>query len=141
MLPYSMKMEDVRMLFEDIPGLYAFPTKITVRSDNGSQFETEIVREYYAKRNVTHEFTKPGTREQNTHFEFYQSIVQQAVCDRMSFDSLVHAQDTCERFHIFYNFDRLRSVIGFATPVEKLHSLHVEMPIPSGFAPQMQQFP
>lgn len=140
LLQYSMRKEDVLLLFEDIFSMFALPTKITVRSDNGSQFEAEIVREYFASMNVKHEFTKPGTPEQNAHIESYHSIVQRAVCDRISFDSLEHAQDTFERFRNFYNFDRLHSGVGFATPGEKLRSLHVDVPIPSGFAPYKPQF-
>jgi len=101
LLQYSMKKEDVKVLFEEIFRQYSFPEKITVRSDNGSQFEAGIVRQYFKGLNVQHEFTQPGTPEQNAHIESYHSIVQRAVCDRMCFDTLDQAQDSFERFHTF----------------------------------------
>jgi len=61
LLQYSMKKEDVKVLFEDIFRRYSFPEKITVRSDNGSQFEPCIVRQLFKDLKVQHEFTQPGT--------------------------------------------------------------------------------
>jgi len=131
LLQYSMKKEDVKVLFEDIFCRYSFPEKITVRSDNGSQFEAGIVRQLFKDLEVNHEFTRPGTPEQNAHIESYHSIVQRAVCDRICFDNLDPAQDTFERFRNFYNFERLHSGIGYGTPAEKLKSLGVDVPFPA----------
>ena len=41
LLQYSIKKEVVVELFKDIFSRFAFPTRITVRSDNGSQFIAE----------------------------------------------------------------------------------------------------
>jgi len=118
LLQCSMKKEDLKVLFEDIFSRYSFPEKVTVRSDNGSQFEAGIVRQYFKDLKVQHEFTQHGTPEQNAHIESYHSIVQSAVCDRICFDALDQAQGTFERFRNFYNVERLHSGIGYGTPAE-----------------------
>jgi transposase InsO family protein len=131
LLQYSIKKQDVIELFDDIFRSVAFPQRITVRSDNGSQFESNLVREYFVGRAIDQEFTKPATPEQNAHIEAYHSIIGRAVCQRIYLDDLAHGQETIYRFRDFYNFDRLHSGIGHMTPVEKLQSLHVEVPKPT----------
>jgi transposase InsO family protein len=130
LLQYSIRKQDVIELFDDIFKSFAFPKRITVRSDNGSQFESNLVREYFAGRTVDQEFTRPATPEQNAHIEAYHSIIERAVCQRMFFRDLAHGQEYIGRFRDFYNFDRLHSGIDHMTPAERLLSLHVEVPNP-----------
>jgi len=131
LLQYSVKKEDVKMLFEDIFRSFPFPEQITVRSDNGSQFEAGLVREYFFAMGVTQEFTKPATPEQNAHIESYHSILQRAVCDRMTFNSLENAQEKLDSFRDFYNFERLHSGVNYGTPAEMLRDLHIHVEFPN----------
>jgi len=148
LLQYSMHKEDVTVLFDEIFSRYPLPTHVTVRSDNGSQFESHHVRDYFEGRAIVHEFTKPATPEQNAHIEAYHSIYQRAVCDRIYFESLKHAQQCTERFAQFYNFERLHSGIGYNTPAETLRLMHVAvnepteetMKTPQFFSYQLQEF-
>lgn len=140
LLQYSVKKEDVKELFDDVFHRFTIPKHVTVRSDNGSQFESQVVREYFAGLNIVQEFTRPATPDMNAHIEGYHSVVQRAVCDRISFDSLEHAQEVMERFHQFYNFERLHSGIGYLTPAEKLRTMHVDRPIPISTQQSMSAF-
>ncbi len=59
LLQYTMQKDDVKELFRHIFATYDMPDGVTVRSDNGSQFESEVVRSYFAEQGTIHEFTKP----------------------------------------------------------------------------------
>ena len=124
--------DDVKELFRHIFATYDMPDGVTVRSDNGSQFESEVVRSYFAEQGTIHEFTKPATPEQNAHIEAYHSILQRAVCDQYLFTDLDHARDTLDRFRDFYNFERLHSGIGYRPPSEALAAMHVHIPDSTG---------
>jgi putative transposase len=128
LLQYTMQKDDVKELFRHIFATYDMPDGVTVRSDNGSQFESEVVRSYFAEQGTIHEFTKPATPEQNAHIEAYHSILQRAVCDQYLFTDLDHARVTLDRFRDFYNFERLHSGIGYRPPSEALAAMHVLIP-------------
>jgi len=148
LLQYSVKSEDVIALFDDVFARYATPSTVRVRSDNGSQFASTIVRKYFKKLNITQEFIRPATPDMNAHIEGYHSVVQRAVCDRISFEDLEDGQRTFERFHRFYNFERLHSGIGYIAPAEKLRAMNVNVSPTSSipmntcqvFEPQLQEF-
>ena len=67
---HSIKKEDVKTQMEALIATYIIPNKITVRCDNGSQFESNLIRSYFKDMGVEQEFTKPATPEQNAHIEF-----------------------------------------------------------------------
>jgi transposase InsO family protein len=140
LLQYSIRKEDVVALFDDVFDRFAMPSKVTVRSDNGSQFVSGEVRNYFRERTIVQEFIRPATPDMNAHIEGYHSIVQRAVCDRFVFESLDHAQQVMERFHRFYNFERLHSSIGYLRPAEKLRSMNVDLPVPPSTQPPMPAF-
>ncbi len=131
LLQYSIKKEDVVELFKDIFRRFAFPTQITVRSDNGSQFTSKLVREFFTDAEggtIEHEFCRPATPEQNAHIESYHSILERAVCQRYPLRDLDEAQGTMERFREFYNFERLHSGVGYKTPYEEVKAMSAEVP-------------
>src|SRR5690554_7252679 len=64
-IAYNIGKEDVIQLFEQIISRYKLPANFIVRNDNGSQFIASIVQEYFVKKGVSQEFTKPATPEQN----------------------------------------------------------------------------
>lgn len=130
MLQYSIQKEDVCELFRHLFHTYDMPDSVTVRSDNGGQFESGLARGFFEEHNVAHEFTKPATPEQNAHIESYHSILQNAVCNHFRFANLDNAQDTLDRFRDFYNFERLHSGIDYRTPHEVLLSSDVIIKVP-----------
>ena len=137
LLQYSVKKEDVKELFDDVFHRFNIPRHVTVRSDNGSQFESQLVRDYFAGLAIVQEFTRPATPDMNANIEGFHSVVQRAVCDRITFENLEQAQEVMERFHLFYNFERLHSGIAYMTPAEKLRSMHVDIPQPASTQPPM----
>jgi transposase InsO family protein len=120
LLQWSIRKEDVIALFETIFRSIPLPEHVTVRSDNGSQFEAGLVRDYFKERSVQQEFTRPATPQQNAHIEGYHSVVQRSVCDALELHNLQQAQQTFDRFRDFYNLERIHSGIGYRTPEEVL---------------------
>jgi transposase InsO family protein len=116
LIAWSIKKADVKELFAQIFRTYELPEAITVRNDNGSQFEAKLVREYLKKMSVTQEFCRPATPQQNGHVESYHSIVERSICKRYEFDSLEHLQATMKRFDAFYCNERIHSGIGYTNP-------------------------
>ncbi|MBU3679887.1 MAG: IS3 family transposase [Candidatus Kapabacteria bacterium] len=127
-LKSSIRETDVVKLFSEIFSRYPMPTSITVRSDNGSQFESNLVRRYFENSAVIHEFTRPATPEQNAHIEGYHSVVQRAICNEYLFEHLDQARSVFDRFRMFYNNNRIHSGIDYKTPRRVLEQFNVILP-------------
>ena len=126
-MAWQINKYDVKNLFDRLFNYYALPDKVYVRNDNGSQFEAMLVQHYFAKHNITQEFTKPATPEQNAHIEAYHSILNSVVCTRFDFENLIEAQQTMNRFIKFYNFERIHSGIGYMSPNKYLFQKGTEI--------------
>lgn len=126
-ISYSIKKEDVIELFENIKTEFQMPEQFIVRNDNGSQFIASQVQEWFVKNDVTQEFTKPSTPEQNAHIESYHSIMESAVCQRFEFENKEDFIETMDRFRDFYNFKRIHGGIGHKSPAKFLRSKGIEM--------------
>lgn len=129
MMQWSIKKEDVVGFFDALLQDYKMPNEIYVRCDNGSQFESGMVREYFQSKGISQEFTKPATPEQNAHIESYHSIIANAVCRRFEFESLANANEVFRRWELFYNKERIHSGIGFTSPEKYLARQQVSVPI------------
>jgi transposase InsO family protein len=122
-LQWSIRKDDAIALFETVFHSIPLPEHVTVRSDNGSQFEAGLVRDYFKERSVQQEFTRPATPEQNAHVEGYHNVVQRDVSDAVELHNLQQAQQTqqtFDRFRDFANLERIYSGIGFRTSEEVL---------------------
>lgn len=116
----SIKKEDVKNLMDTLIATYTIPEKITVRCDNGSQFESNLIREYFKNKEVLQEFTKPATPEQNAHIEAYHSILERVICRQYLFETKADQLVTLNRWAIFYNYERIHSGIGYKSPYKAL---------------------
>jgi len=121
-IDWKINKYNVRDLFEKIFAYYDLPSKIYVRNDNGSQFEAQLVRDYFSTKDVTQEFTKPATPEQNAHIESYHSIMESVICQKYIFETLEEAQETFNRWIKFYNFERIHSGIHYLSPAKYLNT-------------------
>jgi transposase InsO family protein len=128
LLQWSIKKEDVVALFHDIQLTMPTVSKITVRSDNGSQFVSHLVREHFKTQGIEHEFTRPATPEQNAHIESYHSIVESVICRQYTFTDLRHANNVLTRWVLFYNHERIHSGVGYTSPAEYLTNNNVSLP-------------
>lgn len=120
LLKWQMDYKDVIRLFDTIFTQIQLPQKAFVRNDNGSQFIADLVQNYFKDKNITQEFTKPATPEQNAHIESYHSIMERTICKKYEFNDIEEARNTMDRFRNFYNFDRIHSGVGFRSPYQFL---------------------
>lgn len=117
---FNIESQHVKKLFEQImEGLHLLE-KFIVRNDNGSQFIAGEVQDFFKKKGVIQEFTKPATPEQNAHIESYHSIMEAAICQRFEFKDIDDLRKTMQDFKKFYNFERIHGGIGFMSPFEYL---------------------
>jgi transposase InsO family protein len=116
----SIKKEDVKSFFKQIAATYTRPDKVYVRCDNGSQFESTLVREYFVSAGIEQEFTKPATPEQNAHIESYHSLLERVICRCYEFEETKDCFDTLNRWLIFYNYQRIHSGTSYKSPYKNL---------------------
>ena len=126
-LGWHMRKEDVIEVLCQAFATYRVPLKVTVRNDNGSQFEANMVRQYLRDADIIQEFTQPATPQQNGHIESYHSIIERSICKRFEMLGLAFANDVFERFVEFYNNHRIHSGIGYESPMNYLNSLGIQI--------------
>jgi len=124
---WEIKHQQVIDLFDQIFEAYPLPKSFYVRNDNGSQFIAEKVQLYFEGKNVTQEFCKPATPEQNAHIESYHSIQERVICQQYEFENLNEICLTLNRFVDFYNFRRIHSGVNYQSPYKYLLSLNIDM--------------
>jgi transposase InsO family protein len=112
----SIKKEDVIALLRSIFALYNFPVKITIRSDNGSQFIANKVAEYLDGIDVRHEFTHVATPQENGHVECFHSIVARFLRQRGDFKDFDEAKSVLIRWTEYYNERRRHKGCRYSTP-------------------------
>lgn len=116
----SIKKEDVKLFFTQIAETYVCPVKVYVRCDNGSQFESTLVREYFLAAGIEQEFTKPATPEQNAHIESYHSLLERVICRCYEFETTKDCFNTLNRWQVFYNYQRIHSGTDYKSPFKNL---------------------
>jgi len=127
LMDWSIKQEQVISLFDQVFEVYPLPKHFHVRNDNGSQFDAALVQQYFKDKNVTQEFCKPATPEQNAHIESYHSILEKVVCQRYEFVDLQESRQTFNRFVKFYNYKRIHSGVGYKAPYKFLFEIGIDM--------------
>lgn len=125
-LQYSIQKHHVIQLLARIFTRWKLPESITVRTDNGSQFEAQLVRDYLKEMHVTQEFCHPATPEQNGHIESYHSIIERSISRRFEFHNLKESKETIQRFVSFYCTERIHSGIGYTSPYNYALALGVD---------------
>lgn len=112
---YSMKSEQIKWSWEYVIAEYLQPHGVNpkdlvveVRSDNGKQFTSDMIRQFFEDNGLDQVFTKPYTPEENGHIESFHSIINKALAND-TFIDLNHLEQRLERFYICYNNDRSHS--------------------------------
>ena len=131
---YCITQHDIMQLFDQLLDTYTFPKHAWVRCDNGAQMQARAVQQYFDRKGIIQEFTKPATPEQNAHIESYHSILERVICNRYEFKDMDELNQTFKRWHVFYNEHRIHSSIGYMSPSKYLYTKGYEL---AGFtAPQ-----
>ena len=93
---------------------------IKIRTDNGPQFISMLLRESLEEMGIEHEFIRPGTPEQNGHIESFHSLVERQVVNHYMFISLKKAREIFTKFYAVYNNERIMKVLLGMAPLEFL---------------------
>lgn len=91
---------------------------LVLRSDNGPQFNSHLMRGGCEKLGVIQEFIPFKTPNANAHIESFHSILErECLADRTSM-TYWDAYQAIEAFMQFYNTRRLHSACGYQPPDE-----------------------
>lgn len=124
-LGYTMRKTEVVSLIGEILEKYQMSRRgdspvFSIRTDNGAQFISRVVRDYMGSSNILQEFTRPATPQQNGHIEAFHSVMEKALIRRYEFDSLDHLRYHMTLFMAFYNNERLHSALCYRPPLKFL---------------------
>jgi len=116
---FSIKQDKVITFLSDLFLDLQYPENVVIRSDNGSQFIANSVREYLGLIGVQQEFTHVATPEENAHIEAYHGILKKEIFQRVDYRTFGEIEQILKRYVIFYNNTRLHGLLGRITPMEK----------------------
>lgn len=87
-----------------------------IRSDNGSEFTAQAVREWLARVGVKTLFIEPGSPWENGYVESFNGKLRDELLDREIFCTLLEAKVLIERWRRHYNQLRPHSALGYRPP-------------------------
>jgi transposase InsO family protein len=91
-------------------------TPAYIRSDNGSKFTAESVREWLGHLGVKTLFIEPGSPWENGYVESFNGKLRDELLDREIFYTLAEAKVLIERWRHEYNTIRPHSSLGYRPP-------------------------
>lgn len=92
---------------------------VVIRSDNGSVFIAQQVRNYLSAMGVEQEFTHVATPEENAHVEAYHGILKRELFDRYEYRTYQEFEGMIENYVAYYNHQRRHGSINRMTPQQK----------------------
>lgn len=109
---YSMKSVQVKAAWEYVIAEYLQPAgtkkeevEIEVRNDNGKQFSSHLILDFFKENELNQVFTHPYTPEENGHVESFHGILGKAL-KRDAFSNLEQLETRLKRFYSCYNNQR-----------------------------------
>ena len=87
-----------------------------IRSDNGSEFTAQAVRDWLAKVGVNTLYIEPGSPWENGYCESFNGKLRDECLNGEIFYSLKEAQIVIEWWRIEYNTRRPHSALGYRPP-------------------------
>jgi len=119
---FTMKSAQVQKAWEYIILQYLQPADmlrkeihIEVRNDNGPQFASIVIREFFEQNHLNQVFTHPYTPQENGHIESFHSILTQAIGTRVFWD-LPELDTFLILFYEKYNNHRIHASIANLSP-------------------------
>lgn len=88
---------------------------IEIRSDNGRQFVSNMIREFFESNGMTNLYTHQYTPEENGHIEIFHSILGKSL-SKVILNNLMELESRPIRFYTCYNNDRSHSVVNGIPP-------------------------
>lgn len=88
-----------------------------IRSDNGPELRSAVLREWAAERGIRWDFTQPGHPEQNAYIERFNGTYRREVLNAHPFETIAEARRVSDAWRKIYNEQRAHSTIGHLPPV------------------------
>ena len=89
---------------------------ITIRSDNGSEFTANTVRDWLNRVDVKTLFIAPGSPWENGYNESFNGKLRDELLNVEIFDTLLDEKVLIERWRQHYNTVRPHSSLGYRSP-------------------------
>ncbi len=119
---YNMKSEQVKEVWEFIVAHYIQPTRgnhtvveIEVRNDNGKQFSSNMIVDFFKDNELAQVFTHPYTPEENGHVESFHKTLGKAL-SQDKFRNLPQVEKRLQQFYLMYNNERSHGSIKGLPP-------------------------
>ena len=101
-----------------------------IRSDNGSEFTAQLVREWLHRTGVGTLYIEPGSPWENGYVESFNGKLRDELLNREIFYTLAEAKVLIEGWRREYNQVRPHSALGYRPPAPE-----AILPLPPGSAP------
>ena len=119
---YTMKSHQVKAVWEYIITAYLQPAEILskgleveIRNDNGKQFNSNVVINFFKENHLNQVFTHPYTPEENGHIESFHNTLGKALRNNQ-FTTLDDLEQRLKKFYTCYNNERSHSSIKGIAP-------------------------
>ena len=119
---YSMREAQVKEVWDYIIVHYLQPANmlgkkisIEVRNDNGKQFSSKMIQQYFHDNYLNQVFTHPYTPEENAHVERFHRTLGESLA-REYFKTLADVEVRLEKFYTTYNNIRQHGSIAMLSP-------------------------
>ena len=112
----SFKAAQVKQVLREVGEERGYPKFL--RSDNGSEFIAEIIKEFLIENNIKAAYIEPGSPWQNGKGESFNGKFRDECLRMEIFGNLREAVVIAERWRKFYNGERPHSSLGYQTPDE-----------------------
>jgi len=135
----SLKADDVLRVLTELFTRYGPPTHI--RSENGSEFTAQAVRDWLRELGVKTLFIEPGSPWENGYNESFNGTLGEEVLKREIFFTLGEAKVLIEQWRREYNTIRPHSSLGYRPPAPeavRLDHAFLNLPALRGPHPQSQ---
>lgn len=121
---FTMQSHQVKEVWEYIianylqrEGLPQGRVEIEIRNDNGKQFNSKLIIDFFKKNHLNQVFTHPYTPEENGHVESFHNTLGKAL-KRDHFTSLSMLENRLKRFYTCYNNERSHSSLKGVAPAK-----------------------
>ncbi len=108
-----------------------------LRSDNGSEFTANAIREWLGRLGVQTLYIEPGSPWENGYVESFNGKLRDELLDREIFYTLQEAKVLIERWRQHYNRFRPHSSLGYRPPAPE--AIEIGPPGAGSFTPDLAQ--
>jgi len=93
---------------------------VTIRSDNGPEFISELLSDWAEERGIGLQFIQPGKPQQNAYVERYNRTVRYDWLNQYIFATIEEVQEMATAWLWTYNNERPNMAIGGITPKQRI---------------------